>query len=109
MAVVRQHDKRIGVTYAYESESFWDKEKQQSRSKRRLIGIVESVTGEIKPTTKKKRSSLSDTDISWLNAKRSFYGATYLLDNITENTGIAEDLEKCFPDTISRYCRLRIT
>jgi hypothetical protein len=30
MAIVRQHDKRSGITYAYESISHWDKEKKVS-------------------------------------------------------------------------------
>ena len=41
MAIVRQHDKRSGITYAYESISHWDKEKKQSRAKRTLIGRVD--------------------------------------------------------------------
>lgn len=50
MSIVYQKDKRSGITYAYESKAFWDKEKQQSRSKRTLIGRVNSETGEIIPT-----------------------------------------------------------
>lgn len=50
MAIIHQHDKRSGITYAYESLSFWDKEKKQSRAKRTLIGRVDSVSGEIIPT-----------------------------------------------------------
>ena len=30
MAIVYQKDKRSGITYAYESISFWDKEKMQN-------------------------------------------------------------------------------
>ena len=107
-AIIRQHDKRIGVTYAYESESYWDKERKQSRSRRKLIGIVDPETGEIKPTTKKKRNpkempklkepSLQSEEKPWLYAKRTFYGATYLLDKIGESTGVADDLKICFPD-----------
>ena len=98
MAIVKQHDKRIGVTYAYESTSFWDSEKKQSRSKRCLIGIVDPITGEIKPTTKKKRGTPTEYDVSWLTANRTFYGATYLLDYIGEVTGVTADLKSCFPD-----------
>lgn len=101
-AIIKQYDKRIGVTYAYESSSYWDKEKQQSRSRRKLIGVVDPITGEIKPTTKKKRSSLSPEDISWLTAKRTFYGATYLFDWISNIAGISEDLQKCFPESYSQ-------
>ncbi len=98
-AIIKQYDKRIGVTYAYESISYWDKEKQQSRSHRRLIGIVDSVTGEIQPTTRKKRNAITTVDVSWLTAKRTFYGATYLFDWIGKTTGVTEDLKSCFPDT----------
>jgi len=31
MAIVTQTDKRSGITYAYETAYYWDKEKQQSR------------------------------------------------------------------------------
>lgn len=99
MAIIKQHDKRIGVTYAYESTSYWDSEKKQSRSTRRLIGIVDPITGEIKPTSKKKRNILTAMDISWLTASRTFYGATYLFDYIGEVTGIATDIQTCFPDS----------
>lgn len=50
MSIVYQTDKRSGITYAYESKAYWDKKKQQSRSKRTLIGRVDPETGEIKPT-----------------------------------------------------------
>ena len=50
MSIVYQKDKRSGITYAYESKAFWDKEKHQSRSKRTLIGRVNPDTGEIVPT-----------------------------------------------------------
>jgi hypothetical protein len=50
MAIVHQHDKRSGITYAYESHSYWDKEKKMTRAKRKLIGRVDPQTGEIVPT-----------------------------------------------------------
>ena len=50
MTIIKQTDKRTGITYAYESESYWDKEKQQPRSKRKLIGKLDEETGEIIPT-----------------------------------------------------------
>lgn len=104
-ATVYQTDKRSGITYAYQSVSHWDKEKQQSRSKRTLIGRVDKETGEIVPTdgrgrkkpeasTKAKRGPVPTTEIS-----RYFYGATYLLDSIGDTLGITSDLKQCFPDT----------
>lgn len=50
MGIVFQLDKRSGITYAYESISVWDKEKKQSRSKRKLLGRVDPETKEIIPT-----------------------------------------------------------
>ena len=49
-AIIHQKDRRSGITYAYKSVSYWDKNKQQSRSKRTLIGRVDDKTGEILPT-----------------------------------------------------------
>lgn len=54
-AILRQYDKRSGLTYAYESISHWDKEKKQSRSTRKLIGRVDETTGEIVPTDGRNR------------------------------------------------------
>lgn len=103
-AIVYQTSKKTGITYAYESVSFWDKEKQQSRATRKCLGRVDPETREIIPTRKKaaaapkadigKRGPIPITDVS-----RSFYGATYLFNSIGEKIGITADLKKCFPDT----------
>jgi len=50
MSIVYQTDKSSGITYAYESKAYWDKDKKQSRSKRTLIGRVDPETGEITKT-----------------------------------------------------------
>ena len=50
MGIIYQTDKRTGITYAYENKAYWDKEKQQSRSKRTLIGRLDPQSGEIIPT-----------------------------------------------------------
>lgn len=49
-SIVKQKDKRSGITYAYESISYWDKEKKMPRCKRKLLGRVDPETGEIVPT-----------------------------------------------------------
>lgn len=41
MGIIYQTDKRLGITYAYENQSFWDPELKRSRSKRKLIGRVD--------------------------------------------------------------------
>lgn len=55
VSIVKHKDKRTGVTYVYESESYWDKEKKQPRSKRTLLGKIDEETGEIVPTGKSGR------------------------------------------------------
>lgn len=56
MSLVKLKDKRTGTTYVYESESYWDKEKKQPRSRRKLIGKLDEETGEIIPTGKSGRT-----------------------------------------------------
>ncbi len=58
MGIVYQTDKRSGITYAYENQSFWDPDLKRSKSKRKLIGRVDPETKEIIPTDGrcKKRS-----------------------------------------------------
>lgn len=103
--IVFQTDKRSGITYAYESISYWDKDKQQSRAKRTLIGRVDSKTGKVVPTDgrgRKKTGGHATTKrgpVPSVETARNFYGATYLLDEIGASTGITEDLKACFPDT----------
>ena len=55
MSLVKLKDKRSGTVYVYESESYWDKEKKQPRSHRKLIGKLDEETGEIIPTGKSGR------------------------------------------------------
>lgn len=106
MAVIFQKDKRSGITYAYESKSRWDKDKQQSRSKRKLIGRLDEQSGQIVPTDGRGKKNKAKEEgeqgkkrgpIPALSVKRSFYGAIYLLEAIGEKLGITDDLKQCFP------------
>lgn len=53
MGIVKQYHKDTDTTYVYESFSYYDKDKKQSRSKRRVIGKIDKETGEIIPTGRK--------------------------------------------------------
>jgi hypothetical protein len=55
-AIVYQTNKKTGVTYAYESISHWDKEKRQSRAKRKCIGRLDPQTQKVISTRKKAES-----------------------------------------------------
>ncbi len=95
--IVHQKDKRSGIIYAYESVSYWDKEKKQSRAKRKLIGRVND-KGEIVATDGRCRKDKNPKSEAKAATTRSFYGATYLLDSIGEKLGLTKDLQKCFGD-----------
>jgi len=76
MAIIYQYDKRSNITYAYESHSYWDKEKKMSRAKRTLIGRLDPKTREIIPTdgrckksTTKQEATESEPDYKPLYEK----------------------------------------
>ena len=71
MAIVHVYNRARGVTYVYESQSYWDKELKQPRSNRKLIGKLDPDTGEIVPTGKKGRTK-QDQDPE----KKSGYSVT---------------------------------
>ena len=54
MYTVKSKNKKTGVTYVYESESYWDKEKKQPRNRRKLIGKLDEA-GNIIPTGRQGR------------------------------------------------------
>ena len=64
MAIIKQFDKRSGITYVYDSKSYYDKEKKCSRAKRTLIGKVDPDTGEIIPTDGRNKGAKSKPKVS---------------------------------------------
>lgn len=105
MATIFQHDKRSGLTYAYEASYRWDSDKKQSRSTRKLIGRVDE-NGNIVPTDGRCRRKKPQPEISVKigpqpssRTRHLYCGATYLLNEISKTTGLVDDLRTCFPDT----------
>lgn len=64
MAIIKQFDKRSGITYVYDSKSYYDKEKKCSRAKRTLIGKIDPDTGEIIPTDGRNKGVRSKPKVS---------------------------------------------
>lgn len=95
MAIIHQHDKRSGITYAYESFSYWDKEKKMTRAKRKLIGRVNPDTGEIIPTDGRGRKSKTkevetvDHEKLYLQLQKKYEAQTVLIESLQEQ------LKKC--------------
>lgn len=111
MAIVTQTDKRSGITYAYDTEYYWDKVKKQSRSKRICVGKLDPVTGEIIPTRGRSKKGESKSGKQLPNkpgpkpfsaSRHLFYGATYLLESFANEMGLTHDLRQCFPDTYQK-------
>ena len=67
MAIIKQYHADTDTTYVYSSEYYWDPEKKQSRSKRRVIGKIDPKTGEIVPTGKRNgrpKKSVQENPVS---------------------------------------------
>ncbi len=62
LAIIKQFDKRSGITYVYDSKSYYDKEKKCSRAKRTLIGKIDPSTGEMIPTDGRNKGAKSKPD-----------------------------------------------
>ena len=74
-----------GHIYLYSVESYWDKEKKQSRQRRTFIGKKNPETGEVVP------------DDGIRDARE--FGNIFLLQNIARRLGLTGDLAAVFPDT----------
>ncbi|SFH00886.1 IS1634 family transposase [Sporolactobacillus nakayamae] len=114
MSLVHLKNKKNGITYVYESEGYWDKEKKQTRNRRKCIGKLDPVTGKFIPSKKytdglkeiinqkeKKRGPVASTTY-----QRRFYGATYLFDAIGAKLGLTDDLSQCFPESYQQILSL---
>ena len=111
--LVYQKNKKSGVVYVYEDSPYWVSRVKQSRSKRRCIGKIDPLTGNIVPTRGRRKSKpqVSEEEAPVENSmlsvvSRKFYGATYLLDSIGEKLGIVDDLKFCFPDDYKKILSL---
>ncbi|MCF7928862.1 MAG: IS1634 family transposase [Spirochaetales bacterium] len=69
--------------YLYEVESYWDKEKKQSRQKRTFLGKKDPDTGEV--------ITHDDSYAAW------DYGHTALFDQVAKKIGLRKELQEAFP------------
>lgn len=109
MAIIYQTNKKTGITYVIESESYWDKDKQQPRSHRTIIGKIDPDTGEVVPTKKynrekkssspsKSRASVSQS--SSVNSAATVDQTVDQTDRIAELEGLIAQLRKEKEDLI---------
>ena len=105
MSIVKHKDKRTGTTYVYESKSYWDKDKQQPRSKRVLIGKLDEETGAVVPTdgrgkkrTEIKRSTFEDTSL-FNEQKQKLKEKDILINKLTsQNKTLERELKSVFKE-----------
>lgn len=89
--------------YVYIDKPYWNAEKQQASHKREYIGTYDGTRftpnkkyHQFETDYQKSNTSLKTGPVPVEACVRKFYGATYLLDRISEVTGIRIDLLRCF-------------
>lgn len=112
MASIYQKNEQAKITYVYENEAYWDKEKQQSRSWQKLIGKLDPITKEIVPTRSYQKKTLIEkallkpSPLAISQVKRHFFGMAYLFNQIGQLTWVEADLKHIFPDTYTQILSL---
>lgn len=93
---IQRTNKKNGVTYVYEVESYWDKSRKQPRNKQVCIGKLDTVTGNLVPS---KRLSLSQAAVRdpQVTATAKIVGPSIILDFISGRLGLPKLLKACFP------------
>lgn len=76
-------NKKTGVTYVYESISYWDKSKKQSRNKQVCVGKLDPVTQEFIASKRLTPEQAAARDPA-ITASAEIVGPSIILDSITE-------------------------
>lgn len=89
-------NKKTGVTYVYESVSYWDKTKKQPRNKKVCVGKLDLVTGRFIPSRRlaPEQAAVRDPVVT---ASAEIIGPSIVLDAISERLGLKKLLISCFP------------
>ncbi len=98
---VNHVNKNTGITYVYESVSYWDKEKKQARNKQVCVGKLDPVSGEFIPSKRLAPEQAVARDPA-VTASAEIIGPSIVLDAITEQLGLCKLLKSCFPQEYSQ-------
>ena len=110
-APIRRTQKIKGIEYVYEDYAYWDKDKKQNRHHRKYIGKL-GPDGEFIPNKSYKKfmeQAAIEEEAALPEAKivnRVYFGSTYLLDRISKDLGIENDLKRAFPDSYKELLSL---
>lgn len=99
---VNHVNKKTGITYVYESVSFWDKERKQCRNKQVCIGKIDPATGEFVPAKRldPRQAAVRDPAVT---AFAQIVGPSVLLAEFSKRLGLAKLLKASFPATHEQY------
>ncbi len=99
--------------YVYIDTPFWNKDKQQAGHKREYIGKYDGKTftpnknyQRLEAEYNHEQTVSKPGPVPATECIRQFYGATYLLDQICEKTGISDDLKRSFGNMSSEILSL---
>jgi transposase len=99
---VHHQNKKTGVSYVYESVSYWDKEKQQARSKQVCIGKLDPVTGVLIPSRRLQPIAAAVAAVHENEptsvARAAIVGPSLILDFFSERVGLSKILKSVFPE-----------
>ena len=99
MASTTYHrNKKSGTVYVYSVESYWDKEKKAPRNKQVCLGRLDSETGKVIPSKRRKKVVERAVCASGVTVASRVAGPELLLKTITQSCGIDKLLKKCFPN-----------
>ncbi len=88
-SIVYLKNKSTGKVYAYLNESVWNSTLKKCECKRKCLGHVDPVTGDIVPNKGNKR----DTGAAFVNS----FGLSYFLSGVSKEMGLTDALKVAFP------------
>ncbi len=94
---IHRINKKNGITYVYEVESYWDKERKQPRNKQICVGKLDPGTGEFVPSKRLSPAQAAVRD-PLVTAIAEIVGPSIVLDSISKRLGLSKLLRICFPN-----------
>lgn len=96
-SITHHHNKMTGVTYVYSVKSYWDKAKKAPRNRQICIGKLDKATGEVIPTNRTRKIIERAVAAPGVTASVRIAGPFMLLNKLSEETGLADLVRRCFP------------
>ena len=92
------HNKKTGATYVYSVQSYWDKEKKAPRNRQVCLGKLDTATGEVIPSRRKRNIAERAAVAPGVTASARVAGPHLLLEKLARETGLADLVKRCFPE-----------